>query len=1755
MNQFATRKVCLLAALVALSASTLFSAAAQPRELFSSPPSEPALLPSEQASLPPSRTREPPASDLPRSAARLGAQTIRWRTANIDLEYLAATRARLGSDSSSAVGPILNLFPDTRFRATAIRFAPTLSGYSLTGSLENFKVGTVTIAVSENVVAGSIRTGEATYTIRSVGEGLVEIRQVDPTTLPPGAEPVIPSTPQARAPRAFSTHAAEGTLIDVLIVWTPAAREEAGGTAEIRTLIDLYLAEANQAYDDGGVSLALNLLHSQEVAYVESELALGVDLNRLADRDGYIDDVIDLGDRFGADLIQLVAGAGQDVCGIASTWGLWLTADGERSVSPIDRSRFSVIRYDCHDGALAHEFGHNMGLVHDRYVDADDQYKAHPYAHGYVNQTGFEVSATGDQRWMTIMAYRNQCADAGITCGRVLRFSNPDQTHFGDPLGISGDEETWSLDGPVDARRALNDSRGLVAQHREERAVLGLKAQVSVAALQADQDFTVEAEVHNRGRRKSSPATIHVYRSADRVISPDDTELASVSLAEVEARSVGRESIEVTALSDWGNHYLGVCVDSDSAPQPCSAPVEVSVGPTVSIAPARAPEGENMAFAVTLSSAQDQPVTVAWAVSSVTAAEAVDYAATESPSLTILAGDTRAFISVPTLDDQRAEPDDVLVAALSYATVGDNGPFALSLDARTADGTIVDDDGKLSIPDPKLRMALLTALGKNPGEAIEESDLATLRQLDWSWTKRLEVGADFYRDRLTDLTGLEFATNLIRLNLSGNHTIGDLAPIAHLPKLTVLNLWFSNVRTIAPLAYLKGLRELNLSSNQISDIAPLEALSSLEKLDLRHNQISAISAVSRMSDLEELWLSNNRIRSLEPLRSLRKLRRLWLSYNPISSLAPLAGLTDMRRLGAFNTGTSDVSPLSEMTKLAYLGLAHNAISDVSVLGRLTACAGLVLDGNAITDVSALAGFTKLLNLSLNDNRISDLSPLSSLIGLDTLELSGNSISGLHGLAPLTGLTVLSLARNGVKDLAPLSDLASLSRLDLSDNLVSDVTPLRALIRLRWLDLSGNVLTDITPLASLRALNQLWLADNAISDIAPLGEMERLEHVDLANNRVADIAVLAADSSVLRWLYVHGNPLSKRSAEEHVPFMRDLGVDVYNVALSIAGVSVKEGEGFETPLRLSEPVADDVVASVFALGNTQQGRRGVVGPGDIDYFGGSAVTISAGSTEVLVAGRAASDSEDEPHETFTMSVEGESLPVGVGFSRRDWEAHRRLDWPDRAIYEGPPSAEVNGLIVDESGPFFAVPLVAPADHATRQGFVRVVNPGPDRLVHIEARDRMGANYAPVTLTVGKGRTTHFNSDDLEDGNVQKGLSRGIGSGTGDWRLKLWSEDISVFTYMRTSDGFLTSLHDVVQPTPKGYWVPIFNPRSNLDQVSILRLINDGADVAMVEIAGLDDSGRSAGDVVRLSLEPRESRSLTAQELEAGEGLQGAFGDGDGKWRLTVTSDRPIVVASLIESPTGHLTNLSTVPTVREASGDQTVHSAPLFPSASDQHGRQGFLRVINPGAEELVATIVARDETAREFAPLSLTVRPSGVQQFNSDDLELGNAAKGLSAGVGSGEGDWRLEVTTPADAVVLAYIRTLDGFLTTMHDVVPLAEDGYVVPIFNPASNAAQVSRLRIVNPVDREATVTINGVDDRGVPHGPVSLSVAGMSARDIFAQELEAGGSDVAGSLGDGFGKWRLVVSADESVQVMSLLQSPTGHLTNLSSSPGDW
>ena len=47
------------------------------------------------------------------------------------------------------------------------------------------------------------------------------------------------------------------------------------------------------------------------------------------------------------------------------------------------------------------------------------------------------------------------------------RFSNPRQRLLGVPLGVPGDEPSWSADGPADAARSLNETAAFVAGYRQ----------------------------------------------------------------------------------------------------------------------------------------------------------------------------------------------------------------------------------------------------------------------------------------------------------------------------------------------------------------------------------------------------------------------------------------------------------------------------------------------------------------------------------------------------------------------------------------------------------------------------------------------------------------------------------------------------------------------------------------------------------------------------------------------------------------------------------------------------------------------------------------------------------------------------------------------------------------------------------------------------------------------------------------------------------------------------------------------------------------------------------------------------------------------------------------------------------------------------------------------------------------------------------------------------------------------------------------
>ncbi len=222
---------------------------------------------------------------------------------------------------------------------------------------------------------------------------------------------------------------------------------------------------------------------------------------------------------------------------------------------------------------------------------------------------------------------------------------------------------------------------------------------------------------------------------------------------------------------------------------------------------------------------------------------------------------------------------------------------------------------------------------------------------------------------------------------------------------------------------------------------------------------------------------------------------------------------------------------------------------------------------------------------------------------------------------------------------------------------------------------------------------------------------------------------------------------------------------------------------------------------------------------------------------------------------------------------------------------------------------------------------------------------------------------------------------------------------------------------------------------------------------------------------------------------------------------------------------------------------------------------GFVRIINHSNQPAEIGITAVDDTGmrRELSPLELA--PWGTIHFNSKDLENGNAQKGIVAGVGDGTGNWYLEVVSSRQEVeVLAYVRTSDGFLASMHTQVPSYGRTHRVATFNPGSNGDRKSKLRLIHPrcprfetaICETANVTIYGVDDDGVRSPDVQLQIAPGAAREVTAAELEGLEQNVqglVGSLGDGARKWQLFIAADQPIQVMNLVERAAGHLTNFS------
>lgn len=377
--------------------------------------------------------------DAPRGAAARETrrpEVVRSRRLAVRGDLLTAA---LAPGANAAAPFVLNLFPDVSLALVRERLESDVRGYaSWVGSVVGDPNSVASLTWQGGTLAGGVVTGGVAYDIATSSDGVVSVSQRDTTVRPTESAPLAPARFADVRGSSPDAAAADGTAaIDVLVLYTAAARQRAGGESQIRSKLANAVAVTNTAFQRSGVRAVLTAVGIQEAAFAESA-DLSSDLSAISFGGTQSAAVDAARTAVGADLVALVTGrASAGSCGIA-----WL--------GPSVASAFSVTEHDClyaGQWSFSHELGHNLGAGH---APGDSAPIAAPYAQGYRDWT-----------IRTLMAYAVYGSPP-----RILNFSSPTVAETGLPTGNS----------LQDNARRLNETVAYVATYRQGTAGPGLPA-------------------------------------------------------------------------------------------------------------------------------------------------------------------------------------------------------------------------------------------------------------------------------------------------------------------------------------------------------------------------------------------------------------------------------------------------------------------------------------------------------------------------------------------------------------------------------------------------------------------------------------------------------------------------------------------------------------------------------------------------------------------------------------------------------------------------------------------------------------------------------------------------------------------------------------------------------------------------------------------------------------------------------------------------------------------------------------------------------------------------------------------------------------------------------------------------------------------------------------------------------------------------------------------------------------------------------
>jgi hypothetical protein len=323
----------------------------------------------------------------------------------IDIDLARLTEMQEGDEATLRLpdlGPLRVSYDQTHANADSASWVGHLKDYG-----KDFRV---ILTYSPTGTTGHILTPQGDYQIETTAAGGAYL--IDPRKL--GLKPMLggeacaaagapvtagrnaaghaiaQSSSASSSSEAAPAAAAAATVVDVLVLFTPAFVTDKGGIAQAQAAVDHLVALSNQAYADSGVSMQLRKV-AGELVQVANTGTNGSVLTALTDGTGAFGGIKARRDALGADLVTIVrpyAKQHHSGCGVA-----WIGGWNGSPISQSSAHAYSVVSegrdrggtgWYCDVTSFAHELGHNMGLMHDRAtMGTGGGQGATPYAYGY----------------------------------------------------------------------------------------------------------------------------------------------------------------------------------------------------------------------------------------------------------------------------------------------------------------------------------------------------------------------------------------------------------------------------------------------------------------------------------------------------------------------------------------------------------------------------------------------------------------------------------------------------------------------------------------------------------------------------------------------------------------------------------------------------------------------------------------------------------------------------------------------------------------------------------------------------------------------------------------------------------------------------------------------------------------------------------------------------------------------------------------------------------------------------------------------------------------------------------------------------------------------------------------------------------------------------------------------------------------------------------------------------------------------------